>query len=305
MLTPKQLEIRRSGITASDVRVLVGCEPYARTVHDVWSSKVLGHDPKPTTEAMALGNAIEPIVLASLAEKTGLHKLRVDPETLTIRGENPRHVATPDCLLSTSAFHDPSFLGEVKVPGLHAMSGWGASGTDEIPDWVLVQTTWQMHVWKIPQCYVGALLGTEVRVYGPIALDAELEGACVEAADLFWSDYVLLQIPPPVDGSAGAHRMIEKLFPRNRLPAHQAGPEEERLARAYFEAKGRRDEADSEVEKTKQELQLRIAEHDGLTGDGWRVFYKERAAVSIPATTRKAYRHWDMRPIGAKKDNDK
>jgi predicted phage-related endonuclease len=159
-----------------------------------------------------------------------------------------------------------------------------------------------MHVRRIQVCHVGALMGTEVRVYGPIALDVELEAACVEAADRFWTDHVLTQTPPAVDGSDGAKRMISRLFPQNRLPAHKASHEEELIALAYFEAKRVHDQAEEEMDRAKHQLQMRIAERDGLLGDGWRVFFKERAAVEIPATTRKAYRHFDMRPIGQKRD---
>lgn len=308
-LTDVQLAIRRTGLTAGDMRAIVAEDPYGRTAHDVWCSKMGLEGAFVESEAMSIGNEFEAPVLRRLAEKRGLWVLRRDPQLLTMRHpEHAHHIATPDALLAETRLHDPCALGEAKVVGAHAMHEWG-EGDDEIPDWTLVQVTWQMHVSRIPVCYVGALCGTMVRTYR-VALDTELEGVLVEECDRFHRDHIVTKRPPEVDGSAGSARMLKAMWPRQRdkydidvrkdsLGRHPEADELERQARAYFEAEQRIKVAESDQELAKQRLLKLATDADSVVGDGWRLFYRHRtvAGYAVPG---KEYRHFDLREIKAK-----
>jgi predicted phage-related endonuclease len=305
MLTEYQRAIRRTGITATDVRVLAGVDPYGRTPHDVWRAKVLGEEDFEETEAMELGHALEPIVVPRLAKKAGLHVLRVDPNEMTLRHpQRESHIATPDAFFAESAFHERHAIGQVKVCGLYSAGHWGSveDGADAVPEPVLVQCAWELYVSRVVIEYVGALIGTQVRAYRiELTPDiAELIEGLVVVADQFWTDHVLTKQPPALDGSEGARRLLSSLYPRNRGAIIKASPEAEAIAREYFEAKRLRDEAGARLELATQGLTACVGDADGLTGDGWRLLLKTREETAVNYT-RKAYRHFDMRTLQSKR----
>jgi putative phage-type endonuclease len=291
-LTAAQIEIRRSGVTASDVRVLTGYDPYGRTVHDLYAAKVFGVDSYRDTEATRIGLAIEPIVIAETARKKGLQIAhRVD---MTVRHPaHPTRIATPDAFLL-----GPELI-EAKVVGFHAAHEWGESEVGEAPDWVVIQVAWQMIVTEAKRVHVGALIGTEVRTY-TVQRDPALDQVLIEQADRFWTDHILAKRPPDVDGSEGSRRMLKAQWPRSNGTMIQAGPHAESIARRYFAAKHVIDAAEKEKELASQELIALIGDNDGITGDGWRGLLKLREATDV-AYRRDAYRHWDIRAVKGKK----
>lgn len=305
-LTEKQRAIRRSGITATDMTILAGVNPYGRTEHDLYANKVLGIDDFQETEATELGTALEPFVVPRLARKVGLTALRVDPEKLTVRHpKHKHHIATPDALFAETAFHSPIAAGQVKVCGLYAAGAWGPSedGPDAIPEYVLVQCAWELHCTMLLVNHVGALLGTEIRPYR-IELTPDIahliEGLC-ELADRFHADHVLAKRPPPVDGSEGSRRLLAALWPKNKGGVHmKASRDAERHAKRYFDAKRIKEIAEKEMEIASQELIETIRDADGVHGDGWRALLKWREAASV-SYERKAYRHLDIRAIQSKR----
>lgn len=296
-LTQRQLEIRRTGITASDIRVLVGEDPYGRTLHDVWRAKVLGETEPAETEYRRLGNELEPIALRIGAAKRNYHILRRDPETLTVRHrERSAHIATPDAFLAESAFHEPSALGEAKVVGFHNGRDWGDEQEEEIPDWCLVQATWQAYVTAIPVVVVMALVGTEVRTY-TIRRNENLVGVLVEQADKFLRDYVTPKRAPAVDGSPGSRRMLRALFPSGGGPVVRATDETELLARQFLEAKREFVHDETKLETLRQLLITACGDASGIVGEGWRLKHElrpQREVTPKPYTVQ-AYRHFDLR----------
>ncbi|HZU84383.1 MAG TPA: YqaJ viral recombinase family protein, partial [Polyangiaceae bacterium] len=285
-LTEKQLAMRRSGITATDVRALSGLDPYGRSPHDVWLDKMGMSSATSESEAMSLGNELEPIVLRRLAEKRGLHVLRVDPESLTMR--HPRvahHLATPDAWLAKTAVHDPEAIAQVKVVGLRTAHEWAedTETADGIPEYVLIQCAWELYVSMQVVEHVGALIGTQVRAYRvELTPDiAHVIEALREVADRFWADHVLTKKPPAVDGSDGSARMLRKLFPSGGGPVVRAGDEVELLASKYFEAKRELEQHEGKIEQLKQLLITACGDAGGIVGEGWRLKYELRAAREV------------------------
>jgi predicted phage-related endonuclease len=304
-LTERQLAIRKTGITATDVRVLSGLDPYGRTPHDVWRSKVLGEEDFEETEAIELGMALEPIVIPRLAKKVGYHVLRLDPEKLTMC--HPRvahHIATPDALLARSAFHDPEATAQIKVCGLHTAGAWGRvdEGADAVPDHVLVQVAWEQYVAMQPVSFVGALIGTEVRAYRvELTSDvAELVEVLRDVADRFWSDHVLTKRPPSIDGSEGSARMLKSMFPRAKGPMVRASEDAESAAAMYFAATVEVAAAKQRKETAQQLLIAACGEAEGIAGNGWRLRYAMRKPYHVDAHDVAEGRRFDLRTTGAK-----
>lgn len=303
-LTEKQHKIRRGGVTATDIVTLAGLSPYGRTPHDVWASKVLGHDDFEETEAIELGLALEPIVVPRVAKAAGLYHKRINPEDLTrTHPQWDRYVATPDGVFTPKhAFEEPVATTQVKVCGLENAGYWGPvhAGRDGIPHWVLAQDVWEMFVYQKDLSYVGALIGTQIRTY-KVERTPDLEdliGALREVADQFWTDYVVTKQPPKVDGSDGAGRMLAALWPQNNGAVIAADAEAEGLAQVYFDAHRVASDHQKIADTALQGLMQKCADNDGVMGQGWRLYLKLRAEQEV-SFTRKAYRHPDMRAIKA------
>lgn len=306
-LTEKQLAMRRTGITATDVRVLAGLDPYGRTPHDVWRSKVLGDEAMAETEAMSIGSELEPMVLRRLAKKVGLFVLPVDPELLTMRhAKVAHHLATPDALLAPTRLHDPEAIAQVKVVGLRAAAEWADAddAPDGVPDHVLTQCAWELYVSGHVVEHVGALLGTEVRAYRiELTPDvASLIEALREVADRFWRDHVVTNRPPAIDGSEGARRMLKALFPKVTVACVQADAQADQLVRDYFERKTAVAQAEQRLEETRQLLITACGSAEGIVGEGWRLLYKHREGYEVTPKpyTVPAGRHFDLRKVEPK-----
>lgn len=304
-LTEDQLALRRTGITATDAVVLSGLHPFrGASPHTIYCEKVGLPIPRLTGDQLEMGHELEPVILRRLAMKRGLTLV---PGT-TMRRANPasgrladqsHHLATPDAVhFPHGQDHDAEAVAEAKAVGRRWMDAWGEDDGD-IPDHVLAQVHWQMHVLDLPIAYVGALLGTEVRTYR-VRRDDELIGSLVEVADRFWTDHVLAKRPPPIDGSPGAEQMLRALFPRHKGPMLRAGDEVETRARAYFDFKREVESAQERFDGAKQALIAACGEAEGITGDGWRLRYTFREAVEVSPKpyTRPAGRHFDMRQGG-------
>ena len=91
--------------------------------------------------------------------------------------------------------------------------------------------------------------------------------------------------------------MLGALFPHARADASvKANWEAESFAEAYFSAHKRAAVAEDEIEAAQQGLIALLGNFETMSGDGWRLNYKDRPPVEVPAYTRKGYRHFDLRP---------
>lgn len=313
MLSDRQKAIRRTGVTSTDMVALVGLSS-RRTPHDVWLDKRGYADDVEETEAMSLGNELEPIIIRRLAERRSLTWMRVDPETLTMRHPAfAHHIATPDALFASVhdrlttreyVFRDASAIGQVKATGYWPGKEWGPDDDlDEMPDAVLVQCAWELHVTGKPVEYVGALNGvTQLRTYRIERAAVEsLIGELTVEADRFWRDHVLTDRSPPTDGSEGSRRMLEAVFKRNDGRILDAVPETTAVARDLFAAREAKKEAEKREEVARQAMMAIIGDADGVKGEGWRAYWKWRDGYEIPASRRDGARVLDVREVKGKR----
>ncbi len=249
-LTPAQLELRKTGLTATDMVALSGFSRWGSPL-EVWESK-MGAPPKETSRAMRMGNATEAIIADELAETFGV---RAWPATTVRDRDVPHYLATPDRFVGLVRPRirknmivkgtEPDAVMECKLVGRHMVGEWlvrEGDGDEErvFPASVAVQTCWQMGVTRTPVNYVGALLGGWApgdEHYMPVPFDTELWGHLRETADRFWRDHVLTGSPPAPDASDRATEALERIYPRaKRQVLVEAPPEAVALMRQYREA---------------------------------------------------------------------
>lgn len=172
---------------------------------------------------------------------------------------------------------------ECKVRSSHALdaAGWGADGTADVAEDVLVQVQGQLEAVKadrdswlgtdVPDLEVADVLvlvdGQRLRHY-PVPYDAELAGMVREEAERFWRDYVLTATPPPLEYGEGTARELRRRYP-HLSGETVATPEMEEIARAV----GRIDLQLADLDIERDQHMRKLAEMAGsatrIRAEGW------------------------------------
>lgn len=261
-LSPAQIEERRQGITATDVAAIVGVHPYTSVI-DVWLAKLGRARAHDAGRFAAWGNRVEGPIREDYAERHGVRVLV--PGTLT-HPEHEHHRATPDGIVYPWHDHRPLRGLEIKKHGFYvAMCGYGEPGTDEVPEYELIQCAWGMHVtgidrWDLAVCIDGPPVDYVIH------RDAELDQMMVEAVDRFWIDHVQGQREPEPDGH---ERYSEWL--RDRYPTHREGvivDADDRAVRAielYRALREQQRRGATAMDIARQEIESAIGDAEGIT----------------------------------------
>lgn len=203
-LTAEQLALRRTGITGTDLPAILGLSAFS-TPLEVFLEKKGLLPPKEQTEDMERGDFLEDGARRWYAHRTGA--LRVDQPGTVVSRRNPLVIATPD---GVAHFTGDVRALEIKMPSSPA--GWGAPGTDAIPEWYLPQVAWELAALDLPHADVFAVLDGKPRLYH-VARDLELEGLLVEHAERFWRDHVVADKPP--EATAKDADAVKRWLPRS------------------------------------------------------------------------------------------
>jgi len=192
MLTPRQRELRRRYIGASDAPAILGLSPFA-TISDIYWAKV-AETPDQTNEAMSLGNWLEPSLCEWAGEKLGKaitrrNTFRVHP--------NGFMAANQDAWIAD----DPKQGIEAKFVGPEFADLWGEEETDQVPDYVMAQCQHQMYVADLSVVWVPALICRfrPVRALFRVERHDGLIDAIVQREKQFWERHVLPKLPPTDD----------------------------------------------------------------------------------------------------------
>lgn len=193
MLTAEQRELRKKYMGSSDLAPVLGLDSW-RTAGDVWLEKTgrLVPDEK-ESEVQRFGSTFESAVLDHFELTQALSLSR------NVFLTNGVFCSNLDAMIDGSS---PEVV-EAKTSGLSDQ--WGPSGTDEIPERVLIQIHEQMYVVSHAtgkECriaWVPVLLPSfrhfEVRVY-QIKRNDELMETAIRIGEAFWRNHVLADTPP-------------------------------------------------------------------------------------------------------------
>jgi len=178
------LEKRRKGIGGSDVAAICGLSKW-KTPLEVYMDKLGLADPIEDNPSMLWGRLLEPIVRQRYADETGREVLV--PDEIIVHPKYKHMLANLD-----GATTDKRVL-EVKTA--RDAREWGEPGTDEIPQYYLLQVQHYMIVTGYEIADVAALIGgSDFRIY-EIPADKELQSMIIEAEAEFW-DKVQNKIEP-------------------------------------------------------------------------------------------------------------
>jgi len=203
--TADWFEARRSGISATDVKAIVGADAFRTPMH-VWLDKrgELPPESGPSHFAEA-GTRLEPVIAQWWADH---HKVIVEPTGVWANAAERWQVASPDRVIVDCPDGDGPCGLEVKNRNAYVAGQW----SDDVPDDVLAQTGWQMVVTGWWHVHVAALIGGNTPKWHRVDRDRELEDYLVTEAARVWAA-VLDGVPPAVDASAALARLLDAMHP--------------------------------------------------------------------------------------------
>lgn len=275
MLTQEQIEQRRSLITASEAAAVLGINKWHSPL-DVYLEKMGESEQRRESWRSKRGNAIEPLILASVSEQLGMPlkacstELRIHP-TLSWLG------ASPDAL--ALANETPVAVIDAKEIGVRMARDWqDDEGEFAAPDYVYVQVAVQMAVTGIKIGFAAPWLPDDEE---PRVLrcdhDPELEATILEELERFRKNHILRRIAPPARTEEEHRKMLARLFPRAMSKKYvEASLEQAEVMRSYIAA--RTDEGTSEMKKEHAGNLLRawIGEQEGIAGFGVIATWKDQ-----------------------------
>ena len=185
-LTKSELERRRNFITATDVPAILGVSPWVNAA-DVYLAKTQGLT-SITNPAMEAGSLLEPSVIAWARTQLGP----------VLEGDWRVHEGGI-LACSLDGITDKGEPVEAKTSGITGPgnpSQWGAEGTDEIPDYYLLQVQTQLLVTGAALAYVPALIGQRGFAMFVVKANPSLHEVIQQHAESFWCGNVLARQEP-------------------------------------------------------------------------------------------------------------
>jgi putative phage-type endonuclease len=277
------LDMRQSSIGGSEAATAVGVNPY-ETALSLYLRKLGLAPPVVETRAMRRGKRFEPLIAEDYADETGHGFIA---EQVFVRSP------VLDFMTATlDRVRDDGRLVELKSVGVRSAHLWGESGSDEVPDFYLVQAMHQLSVTGMDLIDVAALIaGEHFRVY-PLERDDRIIARIQEREQEFWSR-VQRRDPPPVDPARDG-AALAWLWPRAEGEV-ELGPVGELLVESW-ESLGTeiRDRQEAKERARAELLALMQEAASARLADG-RILSRKVVDVAGQQVTRKPYSYVDLR----------
>ena len=257
--SPEWFALRADGITATEVSVIAGLNPY-KTPYQLWAEKLGKYEPEPVGAAAVRGLLLESTVATFYEMETG-KKLKRSNGIVRIK-EIPWVMASLD----------RTIVGEEGLVEIKTSTSprWSLH---PVPPEVVAQVQWQMFVTGAPWCDVAVLLGGLVfrieRVAASIEMQTELYRKAVEFRNL-----LATKTPPTLQGEDSD--ALAAVVPWNGLEEWaQADAGIERVAALYAEKRYEAALLDQELQNLAISLKEAIGEKAGVVGEGWSATWKQ------------------------------
>jgi predicted phage-related endonuclease len=166
---------------------------------------------------LRFGSFAEAFVASEYSRETGFSLIH--DESIYIHPEHSFISAHIDRFVLEHGSPTPTRILECKTANPFASSDWGEVGSDEVPLSYLCQSIWYMAITNINKVDLAVLFGnSDFRIY-EITRDLELESAILQKANLFWSECVIKNNPPPAQSEADCQALFSKGDPSKTIEA--------------------------------------------------------------------------------------
>lgn len=294
-LSARQIEQRRTLITASEVAAVMGISPWQNAA-EVWAEKVHGRR-RDETWQMRRGVAMEPLLLSFLTDRLAPLLVRPAGHETATSDRFPWLGATLDGQVYDGATVTAAAEAKSADVGIWGRTAWIDEDNGEfgVPDHYLCQVQTQMTVRRLPRAYVVAeIIGEDEPRIFIVDHDEELEGHIVEQTERFWRDHVMPKKEPPVKDYA----QLAMVRPRQLIGKMRPATTEMTSAAALcLHLQQQMKELDARLSVAKKNLCEQVGDYEGIEGDDWRLLWKEQPETVVRSFTRKAHRHFDLRAV--------
>lgn len=259
------LEERRKSIGGSDAAALVGMNSCV-SPYMLWVDKTGRLPPKEDNEAMRLGRDLESYVARRFTEKTG-KKVHVCSEFL----KNP-----------TYPFAHANI--DRKVTGEHAgleckttsIMNLSKFKNGEYPENYYAQCVHYLAVTGFDRWYLAVLVLGKGFYDFTIERDEDEINTLMKVEKDFWDNYVIPDIPPPVDGLSPTGETIRSVFPSSNTGSSVDLFGRESLIKEYLETNNLIKVYEKENEKRKQILQTDLSDSEFGLCSNYKVSWKNQ-----------------------------
>lgn len=250
---------RTKYIGGSDIGAILGLSRF-RSPLEVWMEKTGKEIQKIDSLPLRFGSFAEEFVASEYACATGFELLH--DESIFVHPEHSFMSAHIDRFVLETADAAPSRILECKTASPFNSSEWGEVGSDEVPMSYLCQCIWYMAITGIEYCDLAVLFGnSDFRIY-EIIRDKAVEGLVMSKAITFWNDYVLKDVPPPIQSIADCQTLFSKGNPDQSV---EATSETLELTRRLQLLNTEIDVREEEISSIKQTIMSQMGEAELLT----------------------------------------
>lgn len=280
MLTEMQKALRRTGIGSSDIPAIAGLLKW-KTPHDVWLDKRGLSEEVEETLPMKIGNVAEQLLADLFVSETAASI--ETPEQAHERGtlvhaKDKWILGTPDRLVL-----DAPELLEIKWVGWNLAANWDEQDQEGVPDYVRAQVEWLLEITDRVEAHVPVLLsGPQLRFrIFRIRRNPKVFAGLRAKAERFWHEHVLTGIPPKVDHTDGAKRMLSALHAAPSAEILAAPAEAEEVYRRLRAAQVAKAQAEKDEELARNQMRELVGDAEGIISDTWKATWKpQRGSVS-------------------------
>jgi putative phage-type endonuclease len=271
-------QLRRAGVTASEIAVVMGISPYESPFSLYWQK--VNDWRWEGNEYTSAGQHLEPSIADWwLTQGPDRHTMHAG---LYAHTDRPWQLATPDRIIIDIWGKDIALL-ECKWVA-YSWDGWGEPGTDDVPVHYRAQALWQLDTLGVDEVHFAALGPGGFRSYLVRRDEADLELMWVAGAKFM--ERLEKGDPPPLDSHTATLGALKKLYPTVGTGEVEVSPE---LATKYRIARAAKKVAEERIAECEAEIRHLLEEDCGRAMcEGKLVASRsvyERAAYSVSATT--------------------
>ena len=246
-ITAKQERRRKPFIGSSDMAAIMAFDCF-HNGYDVWLDKGDKLEPTKENKVMMRGHYLEPAILNFVEDELGT--LERDPAKLDFIKRQYYLLSHPDALFNGLPI-------EAKSQGNYSKEVWGETDTDQVPDRVIIQCHVHLICTETKVCYVAAYLPYREFQMFHVLFDCDVAETIIEAAQHFWVDHVLKDIPPEdIVPSLAVIKRARKSQPISDMPTD--------LWQQFQLAKTKTKTAKANQDKAEAELLAEIARRKDL-----------------------------------------
>lgn len=283
------LAARRQHITSTDVAAIMGLEGAWGSPIQVFLEKKELLEKGKTPTWLEAGVRLQKPILDWYADRRQVAILHEDPYALTIHPDHSVLAASLDARWWDLVAERPGRVVDAKNVRIKG-DGWGEEGSADVPDRYYVQLHVQMEcTGERELADLATLFAGADPAFFEVPYDRETADGCIYAAERFWEDHVLRDVPPPVDASEDYERWLNSR--KQRYADYlEATPEVIEWRDQALQAALLKKEAEEDERLFKNQIRAFIGEHAGLILPGGKKVHFKRNKDAVEERTEELLR---------------